>query len=36
MCVKGAEAVGMTAVLYRDNEQAIAEIEAHLAGAQSH
>jgi FMN phosphatase YigB (HAD superfamily) len=36
MCVKGAEAVGMTAVLYRDNKQAIAEIEAHLAGAQSH
>jgi epoxide hydrolase-like predicted phosphatase len=36
MCVEGAEAVGMTAVLYRDNEQAIPEIEAHLAGAQSH
>jgi epoxide hydrolase-like predicted phosphatase len=36
MCVRGAEAVGMTAVLYRDNEQAVAEIEAHLAGTQSH
>jgi HAD superfamily hydrolase (TIGR01509 family) len=35
-CVKGAEAVGMTAVLYRDNVQAIAEIEAHLAGTRSH
>jgi FMN phosphatase YigB (HAD superfamily) len=35
-CVEGAEAVGMMAVLYRDNEQAIAEIEAHLVGAQSH
>jgi glucose-1-phosphatase len=36
MCVEGAEAVGMTAVLYRDNVQAIAEIEAHLAGTRSH
>lgn len=36
MCVEGAVAVGMMAVLYRDNEQAIAEIEAHLAAAQSH
>jgi hypothetical protein len=34
--VEGAEAVGMTAVLYRDNEQAIAEIEEHLATAGSH
>jgi HAD superfamily hydrolase (TIGR01509 family) len=31
MCVDGAEAVGMKAVRFRDNEQAIAEIEAHLA-----
>jgi HAD superfamily hydrolase (TIGR01509 family) len=29
-CVEGAEAVGMKAVLFGDNEQAIAEIEAHL------
>jgi FMN phosphatase YigB (HAD superfamily) len=36
LCVEGAEAVGMTAALYRDNEQAIAEIETHLAAAQSH
>jgi epoxide hydrolase-like predicted phosphatase len=35
-CVEGAEAVGMTAVLYRDNEQAIGEIEGHLATAESH
>jgi epoxide hydrolase-like predicted phosphatase len=34
-CVEGAEAVGMTAVLYRDNEQAIAAIEAHLAMAEN-
>lgn len=33
-CVEGAEAVGMAAVLYRDNEQAIAEVEAHLATAE--
>jgi epoxide hydrolase-like predicted phosphatase len=32
-CVAGAEAVGMPAVRFRDNEQAIAEIEAHLAAA---
>lgn len=36
MCVKGAEAVGMRAVLYRENDQAIAEIEAHLATAENH
>jgi epoxide hydrolase-like predicted phosphatase len=30
MCVEGAEAVGMKAVRYRDNAQAIASIEAHL------
>jgi epoxide hydrolase-like predicted phosphatase len=35
-CVEGAEAVGMIAVLYRNNEQAIAEIEAHLATAEHH
>jgi FMN phosphatase YigB (HAD superfamily) len=29
-CVAGAEAVGMKAVRFRDNEQAIAEIEARL------
>jgi HAD superfamily hydrolase (TIGR01509 family) len=29
-CVAGAEDVGMRAVLFRNNEQAIAEIEAHL------
>lgn len=33
-CVEGAESVGMAAVLYRDNEQAIAEVEAHLATAE--
>jgi epoxide hydrolase-like predicted phosphatase len=33
MCVEGAEAVGMKAVLYRDNGQAIASIEAHLRDA---
>jgi HAD superfamily hydrolase (TIGR01509 family) len=32
-CVEGAEAVGMKGVLYRDNDQAIAEIEAHLDAA---
>ena len=30
--VEGARAVGMAAVLYRDNEQAIADLEALLAG----
>jgi putative hydrolase of the HAD superfamily len=30
MCVEGAEAVGMKAVLYRDNAQAIDEIETYL------
>jgi HAD superfamily hydrolase (TIGR01509 family) len=30
MCVEGAEAVRMKAVLFRNNEQAITEIEAHL------
>jgi epoxide hydrolase-like predicted phosphatase len=30
MCVEGAEAVGMEAVLFRDNEQAISEIESYL------
>jgi epoxide hydrolase-like predicted phosphatase len=34
-CGQGAEAVGITAVLYRNNEQAIAEIEAHLATAEN-
>jgi HAD superfamily hydrolase (TIGR01509 family) len=32
-CVEGAEAVGMRAVLFRDNDQAITEIEAHLSEA---
>jgi epoxide hydrolase-like predicted phosphatase len=30
MCVEGAEAVGMKAVLFRNNEQAINDIETHL------
>lgn len=33
VCVQGAEAVGMKAVLYRDIGQAIASIEAHLRDA---
>jgi epoxide hydrolase-like predicted phosphatase len=32
MCVEGAEVVGMKAVLFRSNEQAIGEIEALLNG----
>ena len=33
MCVDGARAVGMTAILYQDNASAIAEIEALLQSA---
>jgi putative hydrolase of the HAD superfamily len=32
ICVQGARDVGMAAVLFCDNEQAIADLEAHLRG----